>query len=170
MWTKVESEEVSAKFRQVLAECEDYAPYLDYVMANVARDGVDAWYWKGRGFRLALAYKVSTDGSYANIIVGVPSPEGDPLDWCKVMIRKLRRELDPKGATIWEAKQKDSYDSEHMADFADHIDRVCHEFSGEKRSGGDRKIGFNRASVDKTKDDDMQGPGRKRPARKRRRR
>ena len=169
MWTRVDNPVTATAFRQVLAECDDYVPYLDPVMANVTREDVEAWYWEGPDFRLALAYKLSIDNSYANIIVGVPSPEGDPQLWCRVMIRKLRSELDPKGATEWVAEQKSDYESEHMADFADAIDRVCHEFAGENiKSDGRRGIRFDRAAVDKSKDKDMVGPGKNRPPRVRR--
>lgn len=165
-WTRAETGQANADFRQVLTECEDYAPHVDKVMQNIQRDDCVMWYWSGRGFRLALCYRISPGDCL--ILVGVPSPEGTPRKWCSTMITKLRQELDALGIEDWRAKQQDEYASEHMADFADGIDRYCHEVEGDQIRHGKRELIFKRRAERKQLDDRFEGPGRNRPRRTRR--
>jgi len=164
MWHNAKTGQANADFQQLLTECEDYAPHVSRVMVNLQRDDVAMWYWSGRGFRLALAYRI-TPGDCL-ILVGVPSPEGTPRQWCSTMIRKLRKELDALGITDWRAYQQDSYESEHMAEFADGIDRFCHEVEGDQTRHNRRELNFKRRAEKMGLDELYEGPGKNRPPRK----
>lgn len=164
MWKRAETGQTNLDFQQVLAECADYTPVLTNVMAGLQRPGHVLWYWSGQGFRLALAYRI-TDRD-CMIVVGVPSPEGVPAQWAKVMIRKLRVELDALGITDWRAKQNEVYQSEHMADFAYAVTEICHEAEGETIRHGKRELVFKRRPEKKHLDEQFQGKDHGRPPRK----
>jgi len=165
MWQRAETGAANDAFRQILSECEDYAPTLDDLMQRLPRPNRYMWVWQSQDYRLALCYRVSDDRSHCHIIIGVPSPEGEPAQWCKTMIRKLRTELDALGVAEWSAGQLDQYQSEHMADFADQIDRVCHEVEDDIVENGRRKLRFRRRSDRKHLDTKYEGPGKDRPTR-----
>jgi len=167
MWQRAEEGQANSDFRQVLMECEDYAPHVDKVMKNVCSDGCVMWYWSGQGFRLSLCYRVT--GKDCFIMVGVPSPEGTPKQWCSAMISKLRKEMDELGIEHWRAKQQDEYVSEHMADFADGIDRYCHEVEGDEVRNGNRELVFRRRPNKRKMDRRFEGPGKDREPRRRKR-
>jgi len=167
-WRRAETGEANDAFRRILEQCEDYADNVAELMQRLPRPDRFMWVWESPEYRLALCYRVWEDRSACQIIIGVPSPEGRPADWCKTMIRKLRRELDALGVTDWSAGQLDEYKSEHMAEFADHVDRVCHEVEGDVRENGKRKLKFKRREERKQLDDRFEGPGKDRPKRRRR--
>jgi len=168
MWFRAENGRANADFAQVLRECADYVAHVDDLMPRLQRPGCVMWLWRSPVFRLALCYRVSSDQTAAHIVVGVPGPEGLVAQWCKTMIGKLRAELDALGIAEWTANQSSAYESEHMAAFADGIDRFCHEFDGEETRGGQRRIRFRRRPERKRLDLRFDGPGRNRPARRKR--
>jgi len=167
-WLRAEKGINNIRFKAVLEECEDYIEHIDELMPKLQREDHVMWYWSSRNFRLALCYKITRDGTHARIVVGVPSPEGNPSDWCKTMIQKLRVELDTLGITEWSATQAPEYKSEHMADFADFIDRICHEVDGDIMKPDRRLLIFNRKEKNKQYDNKFEGRGKDRPPRIRR--
>jgi|TARA_R110002096_G_scaffold55026_13_gene141637 hypothetical protein len=157
MWTRAETGTSNDAFKQVLLDCEDYADLVNGLIPKLSRPDRVMWYWENSEFRLALCYRVDEDKSNAHIVVGVPSPEGQPTQWCRTMITKLRVEMDKLGIDEWTANQLEEYKSEHMKDFADFVGRVCHEFQGDEIKGDRRRMVFSRFTENKKDDNKFEG-------------
>lgn len=157
-WKRAERGRGRVGFVSVLTRCEDYITQAnDTVIDKLIDSGAKLWYWQGDGFELALAYR--TKDGRTKVVVGVPSPEGEPEEWCKCMIRKLRQEFDEAGVTDFYATQLEEYNSDHMQEFAEYIDRICPEVYSDEKSSTVRKIKFRRTPGE-TK---MEGRGKDRP-------
>lgn len=160
-WFRAEKGRNRQRFVNVLKRCEDYVDQTsDQVIDRLIASGAILWYWSGRGFELALAYRTKDDKT--KIVIGVPSPEGEGEEWCKCMIKKLRREFDRNGIDDFYATQLPQYKSDHMQEFAEYIDRICWEVDEDEKSEKIRRIRFRRLSNRKNEDNVFEGRGKDR--------
>ena len=164
MWIDAKSGKANEGFRQVLMECEEYAPYIDHVMTKLSEPDYYMWYWEGQGFRLALSYKID-EHNVAYIRVCIPAPEGNVNQWSITFLNKLRVELDALGVDEWRSREVENYQSDHVREFTDSVNRISHEYQSEHIVNGKRYLVFKRKEENKKDDNKFEGIGKDRPPR-----
>lgn len=165
-WTRVNRRNAAnrAKYLNNLKRCTDYAGNdTEEILDKVIASGCEVWYWTGRGCEISLAIRINRNEGTAKIVTGVPSPEGEPEDWCEIMISQIRKRLDRRNIETFSAVFKESYNDDHINEFCEYIDRVCWEVhDNEIRNEVGKCIHFRRPANRRNEDSEFRGRERDR--------